>query len=267
MLIYVGLVLSTSVLSDLAAFIGLALIGAVYWTVVEQHSNMRFAWINKDSADDIPAKESSIRQFIYIAYNLIWWIPIVLAVFKIIDYWTAFIALLILTAIRAVVNLYRNNVLNSMQAESFPLRAVWIVEIENWYHQFAGDTPGLSISKSKSIKRNTYESNSLWILRISWYIRNEGELKAHYIAFLVFFHRIHPSNISGGRATMRNSPIWDQSRVVLILTYKYQDKCSIDFKKRRLWWKYQKKTAWLPAQIQGWDSQYPNNSPNRVPIQ
>ena len=30
MLIYVGLVLSTSVLSDLAAFIGLALIGAVY---------------------------------------------------------------------------------------------------------------------------------------------------------------------------------------------------------------------------------------------
>jgi hypothetical protein len=85
---------------------------------------MRFAWINKDSADDIPAKESSIRRFIYIAYNLIWWIPIVLAVFKIIDYWTAFIALLILTAIRAVVNLYRNNVLNPMQAESFSLRAV-----------------------------------------------------------------------------------------------------------------------------------------------
>jgi hypothetical protein len=85
---------------------------------------MWFAWINKDSADDIPAKESSIRRVIYIAYNLIWWIPIVLAIFKIIDYWTAFIALLILTVIRAVVNLYRNNVLNPMQAESFPLRAV-----------------------------------------------------------------------------------------------------------------------------------------------
>jgi hypothetical protein len=85
---------------------------------------MRFAWNNKDTTDDIPAKESSVRRVIYIAYNLIWWIPIVLAIFMIIDYWTAFIALLILTAIRAVVNLYRNNVLNPMQAESFSLRAV-----------------------------------------------------------------------------------------------------------------------------------------------
>ena len=85
---------------------------------------MRFAWINKDSADGIPAKEGSIRRVIYIAYNLIWWIPIVLAVFKIIDYWTAFIALFGLTVIRAVVNLYRNNVLNPEHAESFPLRAV-----------------------------------------------------------------------------------------------------------------------------------------------
>jgi hypothetical protein len=85
---------------------------------------MRFAWINKDAADDIPAKESSIRRVIYIAYNLIWWIPIVLAIIKIIDYWTAFIALFVLTAIRAFVNLYRNNVLNPEQAESFPLRAV-----------------------------------------------------------------------------------------------------------------------------------------------
>ncbi len=85
---------------------------------------MRFAWICKDSADDIPVKESSIRRVIYIAYNLIWWIPIVLAVIKIIDYWTAFIALFVLTVIRAVVNLYRNNVLNPEQAESFPLRSV-----------------------------------------------------------------------------------------------------------------------------------------------
>ena len=85
---------------------------------------MRFAWINKDSSDIVPAKESSIRRVIYIAYNLIWWIPIVLAFIKIIDYWTAFLALFVLTLIRAVVNLYRNNVLNPEQAESFPLRAV-----------------------------------------------------------------------------------------------------------------------------------------------
>ena len=85
---------------------------------------MRFAWINKDSADDIPAKESSFKRVIYIAYNLIWWIPILLAIFKVIEYWTAFIALFVLTLIRAIVNLYRNNVLDPEQAESFPLRAV-----------------------------------------------------------------------------------------------------------------------------------------------
>jgi len=85
---------------------------------------MRFAWVNKNSTDDIPTKESSIRRVIYIAYNLIWWIPIVLAVFGIIDYWTAFIALFVLTLFRAIANLYRNNVLNTTQAEKFPLRAV-----------------------------------------------------------------------------------------------------------------------------------------------
>ena len=85
---------------------------------------MRFAWINKDTAESIPAKEGSIRRAIYIVYNLIWWIPILLAVIKLIDYWSAFIMLFVLTVIRAVANLYRNNVLNPEQAERFPLRAV-----------------------------------------------------------------------------------------------------------------------------------------------
>ena len=85
---------------------------------------MRFAWINKDLANDFPTEQSSINRVIYFAYNVIWLIPIVLAVIKIIDYRTAFIALFVLTIIRAIVNLYRNNVLNPEQAESFPLRAV-----------------------------------------------------------------------------------------------------------------------------------------------
>jgi hypothetical protein len=85
---------------------------------------MRFAWINKDSANNAPTEKSVINQIIYIVYNIIWWIPLLLAIFKVIDYWTAFIALFVLTMIRAVVNLYRNNVLNPEQAESFPLRAV-----------------------------------------------------------------------------------------------------------------------------------------------
>lgn len=85
---------------------------------------MRFAWINKDSKNAIPSEESTINRVIYIAYNLIWWIPIVLAVIKIIDYQTAFIALFVLTLVRAVVNLYRNNLLTPEQAVSFPLRSV-----------------------------------------------------------------------------------------------------------------------------------------------
>ena len=124
MLIYIYFVLSTSILSDVAAFIGLVLLGAIYWTLVEQLSNMQCAWINKDSANDVPNEQSSFNRVIYIAYNLIWWLPIVLVVFKIIDYRTAFIALFGLTAIRAIVNLFRNNVLNPKQAESFPLRSV-----------------------------------------------------------------------------------------------------------------------------------------------
>ncbi len=137
-LIYVGVVLSTAVLSDVAAFIGLVLIGAIYWTIVEQHSNMRFAWLSKNAANDLSVTQSFTNRLIYIAYNIIWWIPIVLAVPKIIDYWTAFIALFVLTVMRAVANLYRNNVLNPDQAESFPLRSVWIVERENAYRQWIG---------------------------------------------------------------------------------------------------------------------------------
>ena len=85
---------------------------------------MRFAWLNKDSATNGSDTQSFTNRLVYIAYNVVWWIPVVLAVTKIIDYQTAFIALFVLTVTRAVVNLYRNNVLNPEQAESFPLRAV-----------------------------------------------------------------------------------------------------------------------------------------------
>ena len=85
---------------------------------------MRFAWLRKNSPNDFPVDQNFINRLVYIAYNIIWWIPIVLAGTKTIDYWTSFIALLVLTVIRAIVNLYRNNVLNPDQAENFPLRAV-----------------------------------------------------------------------------------------------------------------------------------------------
>jgi len=91
--------------------------------VVEQHATMRFAWLREQSGNDAPAEQSLSNRLILIAYNVIWWVPIVLGFAKVIDYRTASIAFLIITIIRAVANVYRNNVLAPEQAETFPLRS------------------------------------------------------------------------------------------------------------------------------------------------
>ena len=131
MLVYVAIVVSTTILSDFAAFLGLAIIAAVYWTVVEQHLNMRVACDMKNSGNEVPVSQSFTRRLIYIAYNVFFWIPIVLPFTRIIDYRTGFILLFVVTVIRAAANLYRNNVLSAEQAAYFPLRSPWMVE-RNW---------------------------------------------------------------------------------------------------------------------------------------
>jgi len=68
-------------------------------------------------------QQSFTNRLIFIAYNVVWWIPIVLPFTGLIDYRTGFIAFFVITIIRAAVNLYRNNVLKPEQADSFPLRA------------------------------------------------------------------------------------------------------------------------------------------------
>jgi len=93
--------------------------------VVEQHTNMRFALLRKNSADPVPAKLRFTHplNLLMIAYNVVWWIPIVLTFTKTIDYRTGFIAFFVVTIIRLIANLLRNNVLKPEQAESFPLRS------------------------------------------------------------------------------------------------------------------------------------------------
>jgi hypothetical protein len=91
--------------------------------IVEQHAAMRFAWLREKSGDPAPAPPSAINRLIMIAYNLIWWAPIVLGFFKVIDYRTAFITFLIITIVRAIVNVVRNNALTPEQAETFPLQS------------------------------------------------------------------------------------------------------------------------------------------------
>ena len=83
---------------------------------------MRFAWQRKNSADQVSAKQSSTGRIIYIIYNVVYWLPIVLTVTKVIDYRTGFITFSLILIIRAVANLYRNNT-TAEQGEYFVLRS------------------------------------------------------------------------------------------------------------------------------------------------
>ena len=86
---------------------------------------MRFAWLKKSSAKQAAGKKVFTHPFnlIMMVYNIIWWIPIVLTFTGTLDYNTGFIVFFIVTVIRLVANLIRNNILKGEQAESFPLRA------------------------------------------------------------------------------------------------------------------------------------------------
>ena len=81
---------------------------------------MRFAWLHKHSTTDQPESPNAL---IRLAYNAIWWIPIVLPLVGIIDYGTGFIAFTAITLLRFSANLYLNNALTLEQAERFPFRA------------------------------------------------------------------------------------------------------------------------------------------------
>jgi nicotinamide riboside transporter PnuC len=83
---------------------------------------MRFAWQRKNSADKVSAQQSSTGRIIYIAYNVVYWLPIVLTVTKVIDYRTGFITFSLILIIRAVANLYRNNT-TAEHGEYFALRS------------------------------------------------------------------------------------------------------------------------------------------------
>ena len=84
---------------------------------------MRFAWLRENSANTISVEQSSTNRLIFVVYNAIWWLPVVLALVGSIDYGTAFVAFFVFILIRAGANLYRNNLLTPEQAESFPLRS------------------------------------------------------------------------------------------------------------------------------------------------
>ena len=85
---------------------------------------MRFAWIRKNSANDVSVKQGFTHPLSLIrkAYNLAFWV-FLLPFFTAIDYSTGFIAFTVIIFIRFGANLY-TNVLNLTPEhyESYPLR-------------------------------------------------------------------------------------------------------------------------------------------------
>ena len=83
---------------------------------------MRFAWQRENSGEEVSANQSTTSRIIYIFYNVVYWLPIVLTIFGVIDYRTGFITFSIILIIRAAANVYRNNT-TPEQGEYFALRS------------------------------------------------------------------------------------------------------------------------------------------------
>ena len=91
--------------------------------IVEQHTNMRFAWQREKSSSKARMSTSGAGRLILFIYNAVWWVPLVLAFTGTIDYQAGFISFFVITFIRAVANVYRNNFIMQEQAEVFPFRS------------------------------------------------------------------------------------------------------------------------------------------------
>ena len=83
---------------------------------------MRYAWLREQQGRDEPDMTTAAR-LVYITYNVIWWLPVVFVVLGLWSYREGTIGFLVVTALRALLNLYRNNILSTDSAQSFPLRA------------------------------------------------------------------------------------------------------------------------------------------------
>jgi len=83
---------------------------------------MRFAWLRAKESRDAPATTSRERLTL-IAYNVAWWVPVVLPILGVMPYRAGFVAFLAVTVVRALVNGYRVNVMPVAAAERLPLRS------------------------------------------------------------------------------------------------------------------------------------------------
>lgn len=82
---------------------------------------MRFASLRTGHAEGAPPLSTADR-LILVAYNLVWWVPVVLPVLGLVSYTFGLVGFLVITMVRAMVNLYRNNLMPVERAQRFPLR-------------------------------------------------------------------------------------------------------------------------------------------------
>ena len=83
---------------------------------------MRFAWLRTHDGSEVPAM-SSMERLAFIAYNVVWWVPPVVAFAGVVSYRTGAFWFVAITVVRALTNLYRVNVLPAEAAQRFSLRS------------------------------------------------------------------------------------------------------------------------------------------------
>jgi len=82
---------------------------------------MRFAWLRNKEGRDNPATTTGERLTL-IAYNAVWWVPVVLPILGMMSYQLGFVVFLAITVMRALINAYRMSMMPVSTAERLPLR-------------------------------------------------------------------------------------------------------------------------------------------------
>ena len=88
---------------------------------------MRFAWQRENSANYVSSKlefTDPLNRIVFLAFNAVFWLPILLTFFGTIDYGTGFILFTVIILVRFFANLIINNILELTpeQFENFPFR-------------------------------------------------------------------------------------------------------------------------------------------------
>ncbi len=83
---------------------------------------MRFAWLRKKEGIEEPQLSAAAR-LTYIGYNVVWWLPVAFVITGLWSYRAGAIGFVVVTVLRTLANLYRNNVLSIEAAQRFPLRS------------------------------------------------------------------------------------------------------------------------------------------------